>query len=578
LTPKLTRIIFVEVCLALLAVQAFIRPAVRHLGETPNPWQRFLVFLLPVCVLLLPGLCWLTRKTGAPGRGEERGEDLTTHVFKIVALSTAVLLGVIVLLAVGPFEPRPRTGLGASAQRLVIAYSVICNAGLILTTKRAATKWGFKLKWEHVTIVVLVTTFFCVGNDLIFKIPHQVDQDLEIQGTTFGLLADLNPAMVTDRKALHFFAHPLLFHFQVSGVILSSNQLLAFEPYYDAYHRAIRLLERLGQEEGWVRMVFIWDSNKRNFYRTMPVAHGRSVSLFFACLVVLTIFWVTTYWTGSAGAGLMAAALTASSPELFSRECMTSYAAVTNWILLCAVHLALLYRKRRATWLVVFSAALMAATINQKCVLMPASLVVFGVLALEFGPGFVGRTLAWLRRAFRDPSFLGFTAGIMAFALVGALVNWSEFVDEFILSHGADRLLPVSMQINTTEGLTAYPSIPELWSLFDTQAGGHLTLLSALAALAMIVGRRRDPLTAFAWLFVIGGVLFSLVDWKQTKHLMLVIPSMNICIATMWARFPGKVRWVVALVVAAALVYNTGVIVQVAKLGLDNVLTSKGVW
>ncbi len=65
----------------------------------------------------------------------------------------------------------------------------------------------------------------------------QVDQDLEVLATGFGLLTRFEPLLLTDRHGVYFFAHPPLLHFYVAGSFLFQGSLDELETYDEASRR-----------------------------------------------------------------------------------------------------------------------------------------------------------------------------------------------------------------------------------------------------------------------------------------------------------------------------------------------------
>jgi hypothetical protein len=62
----------------------------------------------------------------------------------------------------------------------------------------------------------------------------------------------------------------------------------------------------------------------------------------------------------------------------------------------------------------------------------------------------------------------------------------------------------------------------------------------------------------------VGAVLFTLTDWRQTKHLCLLVPALSVLLAAGTSRLPTPVRAVVRVLLVVAVVRNVVVLAAVA--------------
>ena len=186
-------------------------------------------------------------------------------------------------------------------------------------------------------------------------VPAQVDQDLEVLATGFGLLTRFEPLLLTDRHGVYFFAHPPLLHFYVAGSFLLQGSLDELETYDEASRRVRDVWERrpvslpsgtislpgqdttyrivdvegidyvLAPEHGGlpVRASAETVELARIYGRYQERPHlveARTPNLFFAAATVALLgVWVgrisRRWWMG-----LLVAAAYASSPEVFVRS------------------------------------------------------------------------------------------------------------------------------------------------------------------------------------------------------------------------------------------------------------------
>ena len=127
------------------------------------------------------------------------------------------------------------------------------------------------------------------------------------------------------------------------------------------------------------------------------------------------------------------------------------------------------------------------------------------------------------------------------------------------MTHFVDRLLHHANAY--ADG--GYPSIAGLW-LEMWRHTGYLLLPLAGVAIGVegVRQRRQSPGLWLVWTFV-TAVAFSLVDWRQTKHLMpLMIP---ICMApACWASRGRFQRFVVTVIFSGLLIWNLWTILALA--------------
>jgi hypothetical protein len=206
-------------------------------------------------------------------------------------------------------------------------------------------------------------------------------------------------------------------------------------------------------------------------------------------------------------------------PEFLVRGAYGGYFASTTLLSLLVI-LAVQEGEIRGAGL----ASGLAALADQKGLLVPAA---FALVA--------PRAAAWRRFA----PIAGGLAGLCLFAAWGLAIDAPSFVYDFVKEHVVRRLTPSDVRF-TADTAHFYPSIPELWREFSTRYGLLFTVWGAAAA----VGGLRDPrpgVRAAAGAVILGAAVFSLTDWRQTKHLAHLAAPALVAIAGAWPR-PGHLR------------------------------------
>jgi hypothetical protein len=190
--------------------------------------------------------------------------------------------------------------------------------------------------------------------------------------------------------------------------------------------------------------------------------------------------------------------------------------------------------------------------------------LVLGVLALAAARALRRRALD--RRALALAA--GFGVGTALWWWYGLAVDARAFVADHLRMHLAHRILLNDVRL-TADPARYAPSIPELWAEFADHTGVVFLPVAAVALAAWLLTRDdQEPRGALAAWCIAGAVLYSLTDWRQTKHLMNgLAPLVAAAVTVTWPRVPprGDPRWRVAaravglaaLVVALALNLRT---------------------
>lgn len=401
---------------------------------------------------------------------KRRGQTPETAPLWIVSASAAVLLAV--LLISRPLGP-------PDAARLWTLAWLATNASMLAALKLG----GFSpraLLPERKTLLagaaVFLAAYAAYFQGASRFVPPLDDQDYEAQGTGWGLLASLSPALTTDRGTPYYFAHPPLVHFYVAGSFAGWNELGRLKRYSESSN-----LEALYAD----------------FHRDPAPVPTRTANVFLAALTVALLGAAAARLSGRPSLGALTAAAFATNPEVFVRSSYGGYFAGEIFALM-----SLLLASSRADFLL---AGAFAALVNQKLVFLPLALA------------------AWRLREKREahPALLGFAAGTALFWAWGLAIDASVFWTDHIRSHLLDRIVHVNPL-----GYGGYPDPAALWSEFVRHTGFLLLPLGAWAvADGLRRGRDRDLLGPWAVWMLMTSLAYTAVDWRQTKHLMpLLLP------------------------------------------------------
>jgi hypothetical protein len=364
-------------------------------------------------------------------------------------------------------------------------------------------------------------------------VPPLEDQDMEMQATAHALATRQVPMTLTNRSTAYYFAHPPLVHFWQAGTFALSGRLSRVAFYDEAGRRTARapfveppseapLVRRPHYEE--------WKPLLRRFLAEPQLWPARQVSVLLGALAAGLLATLAASLTASTAAGVVLAAVMVTFPETLVRGAHGAYYAAT--VLLALVILDALDEERGSATAMLGSA--LAFLVDQKGLMVPAA----WALAAPAGTG---------RRRFL--ALAGGLLGAAAFVAYGLAVDAPTFLFDFVREHVTRRLSGTDIRF-AGDAARFYPSIGELWAEYIGRYG-FAFVAWAVVAVGIALRRPRPKARAAAAAVLLGALVFSLVDWRQTRHLALVTAPAMIAIAESWPRSPGWRR--AALIAAVAL-------------------------
>jgi hypothetical protein len=445
--------------------------------------------------------------------------------------------------------------------------------------------------------------FFVWGATSI--VPPMEDHDFETQGTAYALMHRLEPLMVTDRETVYYFAHPPLLHFYVGLYFLYTNQINNLKYYDDASLAALRASRGeapraepgdeigpyrvLGRDGLWYSVAVIrengrfpvgqvvslsyldleWERIRSQFHQTPALWPTRAPSLFLAALTVsLLVLWsfdATQRWLIAIAVGLAYS----TSPEVFVRSSYGGYFSIENFavvLTLCISSVGLIdpTRKRAA-----FAAGLFSALTDHKLLFLPLGFAIWELVRPSAN--------YWrqrIRNAVTQPTALGFATGIGLFWIYALSISPSVFWQDHIRNHLYDRLTH-----ENPLGYDDYPSIGMLWNELSWHTGYLLLPISVLLLVLTVLNRRvldlgrrssrawseNVPAPTGAWLIWLlsTALAFSWIDWRQTKHLMPILPALYLA-PSLWLGKRSQYVFIVICLYSTLVIYNFYYVAQLS--------------
>lgn len=540
-----------------------------------------LVFAIPYVPLVfghVPGEGWLAGlwvaaagvvAPGAAGALLPRGRGSARWFVR--ALFAAAFLNVMTALGLNFVGLEPTPGVFAG----VLGFATLNTAAYGLA-------WGGALPgprrepWYWVAGLAAMMFAAWMGTSVV---PALEDQDSEVQGTAYGLAHELEPICLTNRSTTYFFAHPLLLHALNAGTLTLAGDLETVRPAYDAAKKA--RAEAGPPERGLAAArdafvdpaprtdhSFLWFTEVfRPFQRDAALTATRAPNFALAGAVAILLF----AWIRRLGASPIDAALAVTAyvtlPEIAVRSGYGGYYALTAATFLAGARLASgWYGGARSGYL----AGVEAALANQKVLILGAAVFLWRVVGSRVRPAVVPirALLPWL---------VGLGVGAAAFWAYGLALAPSEFVTDHLLEHGMNRFS--GGEVLSRQGDAVYASRIGVWGDFARNfgwgwcalalAGAVLLVRSALGTLRDANADRpadhRNAYGILALWIVLGAVAFTATDWRQTKHLCLLVPALTVGIGYLAAVSRGTWRIVVRALLLGAIFWNAWMLSRVAQ-------------
>ncbi|MFC1630926.1 hypothetical protein ACFL2I_00010 [Candidatus Omnitrophota bacterium] len=565
--------------------------------------------ILCLVIFILPGMVW------AGACGGQKDKTQFELLFHWLMLSTLVLIIGMAIHVVANIK------IGARSFAYYLFF--VNNSALIIAyfRNRKSENTDFKFFPTKVSLKIVIMVILALFSSLlifyylaVYVVPPLQDNTLTTQATAYGLSRYFIPRTFTDRYISYEFAHPLLMHFYTAGSIFLSGNLDNLRYYYDYAQSAEELLSRppqigdeislLIQKFGRVKVridktvegrifldkqipqirpngrltplmasQFIGDNQIREdyipvsghqlvnnidydiikegkywrmarevyakFYQHPHLFPSRVANIFFSLLCCLAIYNILIATTQSRYISAIGVLCYISMPELLVRSIAGSYTSVTIFSMLVITYFYL-KQKHKA----VFLSALFAALVNHKAAII---LLPIGLIELYERGIFKRGNLFYF-------AIFGFTIGTVLFWSYGIIVDKQAFLLDHFRYHLFNRVFHVSEL-----GYQGYPSISELWAEFTQNINPFLIFPALLSMIAIIICNRKKSWIIFPIWFILGGVAFSVIDWRSTKHLQLIVPALVISLMIVISRSVKlKKAWLTFVFL--------GIIVNLAKL------------
>ena len=345
-------------------------------------------------------------------------------------------------------------------------------------------------------------------------VPMQQDQDMVLICPAYGFFTHLRPFGLETRFPYQFNKPPALYFLTTPSVVLRGEFELA-RPFCESGMEALPVFNSLGRRSKETISALRDGDIERFFGLPRLAASVRIPATGIATVLAVTLFLFSTSMGLPNLPALLSTVAVITLPEVFIRS---SFAGWTTISLLQTLLIMWLYavhrdKRERVSSDLLVASAFLALTNHKALFLIPALILSDFYLTARSG---LRRNLMsdWLKHSWRGGVFLGAVLGTVVYWLYGAAIDFEIFLHDHVFYDFLDRFA-------RGHDMT-YPTMGELWSQWVRNLS-YITIPWGLLCLVwLLVKDRRNGIPLAVW-SILGAVLVSMADWKQTKHLMLIL-------------------------------------------------------
>lgn len=492
-------------------------------------------------IFIAPGLGWI-------GILKNHVKQEVMIIFYIVCFSLIILMAGFILFFLLQITPNPLL--------FVVYLFFVTNTGILYTRKAKTLSILYKRKSRFVILIVssfLIYSILFLG---MIKVPPLSDLDFEVPGTTYGLIHELKPYLAYNMPEKYFyFAHPPLANFISAYGVFFINKIDSFKFYYDSARAAEDILKSkpgdtlyfslymggsepediqvqnagrhkfIIKKDNYEELIsrdtiteYFFDFDRITFQERNLVADVRIANIFITVLIFASLYLFISQLSHSNLIGILAGLLYVLSPGIYVRACSMGHVATTNYALLIfAYHFIYSDEKRLFTLnrtLFLLLPGMFAVLANQKTLFLVGSVILCNIACFLHEK----RKDRKIANIAINTSTVGYMAGLLIFYTYGLLIDKKQFILYHLRVHLFDRIFHLNQMYSN------YPSIGRLWAEFQIEFPVFIIALAALVFIFKKLISKKEGI--FIYWFLVGAISFSIVDWKQTKHLMLLTPAL----------------------------------------------------
>jgi len=471
-------------------------------------------FLVGICInfmiFVIPGLSWIAF-------AKREFQHFGIFITYVLAISiTALILGSILHMIIG---------ISVSPYSLLTYLLIICSIGFWLS--RNAVLQIPKIPITAIALGFLI--YFSLYSAQTFM--YWTAEDNFWYCTAPHIANKLQPG----DSNKYFFAHPPLDHmFSAYSILL--------------YDQMKELPETDTSNEHILDCGAYHPNVQKNFILATRTPH-----FFLAALVGVILFLILMQLSGSSFLSILGVVFYYTFYEVWVRATIMSYMVPTTAFLLLSTYVYIdtaKGTKKKKNFVPLYVLSFMLAWLNHKAIIFPIAIII---------KEFVDNRN--LKKIAQNPLFIGFASGTLLWWFYGLLLSAKNFIVQHFQYHIMHRFL----HITDIETSTGYASLSGLWSELILGFSIPLFFISIFALIKALKNRKEN---VFFYWFIVGATVFSVVDWRSTKHLMLIMPALIIPLFVFMSKQRKIVKIVLICLVCIIVLLN---IIAISQYG-SNVL------
>jgi hypothetical protein len=259
--------------------------------------------------------------------------------------------------------------------------------------------------------------------------------------------------------------------------------------------------------------------------------------------------------------GLAGPVLYFTFPEIIVRSSSGGYMAIENFLVLVIIYFYYFNDSIRIDGVyrnaLFFTSGIIGGFASQKIAIVVIAMTISDIIRHD------GGFWAKIRAPLNNRIIQGAILGTILFSVYGFLVDSTVFIDDFLKMHMIDRFRLNDVRFTYSDGIY-YPSILDLWKEFSQHLGFPFLFVAVpLSVYTLFHIKNRESI--FGLLFLVGAVAFSITDWRQTKHLMLIVIPMIISVVFFVCKSKPVVKYVFFTMLIFLFYNNVKVVISISR-------------
>jgi len=467
-------------------------------------------------IFIIPGLSWsfyiLKDKARLKGL-------LIFTVFLLSSLINALILAAFKL-----------TGIHITPLLHTACLILFTNAGIgVLWAKGGFFRTDHNPAKIGVILLIALTFYFSLYYFVSSKFIYNEDSDAEKMSMAYGLVYHLKPQTVTDRATCYYFAHPALPDLYAAQHLLLSGDIENLKFCYDYSLKWQKESSKRPQDTYEItREIYQKQKEKCLEYAPAYCPKFKSAAIFIGIAAFLMLYLTAYRFTGSSLVSLLAALYYISINEIYLRTSLGELN--TNLAIFFLIYMlnskGSLGRLKNPA---MFLSGMFAYLINNQIIFF-----ISAIFTVEFIDTLFLKKKGLFnsfKAALANKMFLGFFSGMFLYCGWGILIDARQFLQDHFCYHIINRIFHIQDIAGCPED---YPGIASLFIYFIKNTNPVITLPALSYSIFIIYRylRKKSPdknIKIYSLATLIGLIAFHIVDWRQSKRLMFILPTLIFC-------------------------------------------------